>query len=328
MDVHADPQFVLGRFSQDGREPFTGVVVDDRVIPLGDTPAATESIFDDWTHLVDVLSNWLRDSSPRPSRPAGVPVAELTTLAPVVPGQIFGSGANYRTHVVDLLVAKERQSHPDADLDALRAQFDTAMRERAVSGTPFAFVGLPSAVCGPYDDVVLPRAGEQHDWELELGVVIGRAGRDVPREQALDYVAGYTIVNDLTTRDLVFRSDIPGINTDFFAGKNAPTFFPTGPYLVPTGFIDPTDLRLVLRLNGEVMQDGHTSDMIFDVPRLVEYISSVVELRPGDLIATGSPAGNGAHYGRFLRPGDVLEGEISGLGVQRNRCVAMGGVTL
>jgi 2-keto-4-pentenoate hydratase/2-oxohepta-3-ene-1,7-dioic acid hydratase in catechol pathway len=146
--------------------------------------------------------------------------------------------------------------------------------------------------------------------------------RRVPRRDALSYVAGYTIVNDITARDRVFRPDLPGIGTDWLAAKNAPTFLPAGPWLVPAAFAgDPMKLRITLSLNGEVMQDESTADMIFDVARLIEHTSSIATMLPGDLLLTGSPAGNGASRGRFLRPGDVMEGAITGLGRQRNRCV-------
>jgi 2-keto-4-pentenoate hydratase/2-oxohepta-3-ene-1,7-dioic acid hydratase in catechol pathway len=138
----------------------------------------------------------------------------------------------------------------------------------------------------------------------------------------MELVAGYTIANDLTTRDLVYRPDLKALGTDWLRSKNAPTFLPTGPYIVPAAFVPETsDLRITLRLNGEAMQDESTSDMIFDVARLVSDASSKVALHPGDLLLTGSPAGNGSHWGRLLREGDVMEGTVTGLGRQRNRCV-------
>jgi 2-keto-4-pentenoate hydratase/2-oxohepta-3-ene-1,7-dioic acid hydratase in catechol pathway len=139
----------------------------------------------------------------------------------------------------------------------------------------------------------------------------------------MGHVAGYVMVNDLTTRDRVFRPDMPGLGTDWLAGKNAPTFLPTGPWLTPAHLMaDVTDLRITLQLNGETMQDATTADMIFGIPRLVEHVSAITPLRPGDLLLTGSPAGNGAHYGRYLRDGDVMTSTITGLGTQRNRCVS------
>jgi 2-keto-4-pentenoate hydratase/2-oxohepta-3-ene-1,7-dioic acid hydratase in catechol pathway len=136
-------------------------------------------------------------------------------------------------------------------------------------------------------------------------------------------VAGYTICNDITTRDLVYRPDLAKIGTDWVRAKNSPTFLPTGPYLVPAAFIDdPHELLITLRHNGVVRQNELAKDMIFDIPRLVSYASTLVSLSPGDLLLTGSPAGNGAHWGVYLSPGDVMDAEITGLGAQRNTCVS------
>ena len=171
--------------------------------------------------------------------------------------------------------------------------------------------------------MILPSGYDDHDWELELGVIIGRPVRRVSVDDALSYVAGYTICNDITTRSLVGRLDIPMMGTDWLRAKNSPTFFPTGPWLVPAMFVpDPMKLGIRLRLNGKTMQDSTTSDMVFGIAELIAYISQWAEMQPGDMLITGSPAGNGSHYGRFLRDGDVMECEIDGLGVQRTRCVA------
>jgi 2-keto-4-pentenoate hydratase/2-oxohepta-3-ene-1,7-dioic acid hydratase in catechol pathway len=184
------------------------------------------------------------------------------------------------------------------------------------------FAGLPSALAGPYDDIVLPERGTNHDWELELAAVIGKSARNLDRGSALDHVAGYTICNDITTRSLVYRRDLKAIGTDWFAAKNAPTFLPTGPFLVPARFAgNPAKMRITLTHNGITRQDESTQDMLFDLPAILTYITAITELSPGDVVLTGSPAGNGAHWGVFLADGDVLEGEITGLGTQRNRCV-------
>jgi 2-keto-4-pentenoate hydratase/2-oxohepta-3-ene-1,7-dioic acid hydratase in catechol pathway len=237
-------------------------------------------------------------------------------------GQLFQAGANYKQHLVELMSAGKERVHHLMDDDARAAGLES-LDERAREGVPYVFLGLPHSVCGAEDDLVLPRAVEKPDWELELAAVIGTVARNVSREEALDVIAGYTICNDITARDHVFRPDIPGIGTDWLAGKNWPGFFPIGPYIVPSAHVgEPMDLRITLRLNGEVMQDASTADMMFDIARLIEHASSIAELRPGDVLLTGSPAGNGVHHGRFLRPGDLIESEITGLGRQRNRCVA------
>jgi len=293
----------LGNFALGGRR-FAGRVSGERVreLPI----ASTADLLDDW----EGSARRIASISTGPEHE----LASLRILPPVQPRQILQAGANYRKHVVGLVVAEGRHSREDAE---------KIMDERARSGRPYLFLGLPTSMCGAYDDVVLPRAGTQHDWELELAVVIGRRARHVPVDKALDVVAGYTICNDLTTRDLVFRPDVGAIGADWVASKCAPTFLPTGPYLVPAALVsDPMELQVRLSLNGDVMQDESTSDMLYDVRRLIAYASECVLLLPGDLLLTGSPAGNGAQWGRFLVPGDVIDGEITGLGSQRNRCVA------
>ncbi len=198
------------------------------------------------------------------------------------------------------------------------------MDDRAAKGSPYIFQKSVAAVTGPNDPILIPASVKEPDWELELAVVIGRRARNVRRDQALQHVAGYTIANDITARDRVFRRDeLKNLGTDWTAAKSAPTFLPLGPYLVPAAFVpDPQRLQITLSLNGQVMQDESTADMIFDVARQIEFLSSLVELRPGDVICTGSPSGNGTHHGRLLRPGDVVESTITGLGSQRNPVAA------
>ncbi|MEN3279054.1 MAG: hypothetical protein V7607_194 [Solirubrobacteraceae bacterium] len=309
--------FALGMFG-DGNRTFAGLVRrDDEVVDLGPEGwSSTRDILADWEAAFGRLQHIAESDEPR-ARPA----ASLRVLAPVTPVQVLQSGANYRRHVIDIILAEERQRGQMSPEQAL-AMGERIMDERAASGEPYLFFGTATAMCGPHDDVLLPADGDQHDWELELAAVIGRPGRHIPVDQALEHVAGYTIVNDITTRDLVYRPDLEAIGTDWLRAKNAPTFLPTGPYLVPAAFVpDPMALTVTLRLNGEVMQDGTTADMIYDVADLVAYASRRVALRPGDLVLTGSPAGNGMYHGRFLKEGDVMVGEITHLGQQRNRCV-------
>ena len=234
------------------------------------------------------------------------------------------NGARFLPAQLDSLAA---QTWPAIDLHVSeggdRAEAEAIMDARAATGEPYIFTGLPSAICGPADDVILPVEGTKHDWELEIAVVIGRPARRVSREDAMRYVAGYTICNDITTRDLVYRPDLERIGTDWTRAKNRPTFLPTGPYLVPAAFAgDPGELLITLRLGGVIRQQERAKDMIFNIPRLVSYASALVPLSPGDLLLTGSPAGNGAHWGVFLAAGDVMEGQVTGLGCQRNTCVS------
>ncbi|MGY1838247.1 MULTISPECIES: fumarylacetoacetate hydrolase family protein [unclassified Modestobacter] len=315
---HAGPWAVARLRDGAGRE-FPALVARDRVLDLSDRaelgrPAGTTQLLDRWDGVLPVLRELAGSTG------GWAPLDGHTVLSPVVPRQVFQAGANYRTHVLDLVVAH----HDGADgrtPEQVRADAAAHMDER-LALPPFVFQGLPSAVCGAYDDVVLPRGGEQPDWELELAVVIGRRARRVPVAEALDVVAGWTVVNDLTLRERVFRADSTALGADWLAAKNAPTFLPTGPVLVPREALpDPGDLRLTLRLNGDVMQDESTKDMVVDVARLVSYCSEVATLLPGDLVLTGSPAGNGLAHGRLLRAGDVMDSTITGLGAQSNRCV-------
>jgi 2-keto-4-pentenoate hydratase/2-oxohepta-3-ene-1,7-dioic acid hydratase in catechol pathway len=185
---------------------------------------------------------------------------------------------------------------------------------------PILFSKASSALSGPDDPVILPRGSEKSDWEVELGVVIGKTCLYVSEEEALDYVAGYCTINDVSERH--FQAERGG---QWIKGKSAPSFGPIGPWLVTADEVpDPQKLACRLTLNGDTMQDSNTSDMIFSVREIVSYMSQFMELRPGDVIATGTPEGVGMGMSpqRFLKPGDVMEVEVEGLGRQRQEVVA------
>jgi 2-keto-4-pentenoate hydratase/2-oxohepta-3-ene-1,7-dioic acid hydratase in catechol pathway len=255
------------------------------------------------------------------------PLQSLQLHVPVRSRNVICAGANYFKHVVDLIVAQVRPETAGMS-EQQRREFGIAkMTERREHGTPFFFIKANSSMIGPYDDVLLPPDVSSMDWELELGVVIGRRTRFVTRQQALEHVAGYMVVNDLTIRERVNRKDAQELGMDWVASKCAPAALPTGPYLVPAAFVgDPQRLRITLRHNGRVMQDEGTDDMIFDCAQLIATLSCYMALLPGDLICTGSPSGNGMHHGVLLKAGDVMEGSIRGplenLGTQRNTCHA------
>lgn len=185
---------------------------------------------------------------------------------------------------------------------------------------PIIFSKATSALCGPFDDVILPRDSVKGDWEVELGVVIGKEALYVSEADALDHVAGYCTINDVSERE--FQIEKGG---QWIKGKSAPTFGPTGPYLVTADEVgDPQKLRVSLDLNGETVQDSNTDDMIFTVAEIISYMSRFMKLVPGDIIATGTPSGVGMGMKpqRFLKPGDVMEIEVEGLGRQRQTTVA------
>ena len=173
---------------------------------------------------------------------------------------------------------------------------------------PLIFLKPTSAIVGDQDDVVYPKASLRVDHEAELAVVIGRRCKDVNEGDAFDYVRGYTCANDVTARDLQESDD------QWTRAKGFDTFCPLGPQVVEN--LDPSSLRVVARVNGEVRQEGHTSDMLFGVPSLVAFISGVMTLEPGDVILTGTPPGVGP-----VQRGDLMEVEIEGIGVLRNRVV-------
>ncbi|HTV86882.1 MAG TPA: fumarylacetoacetate hydrolase family protein [Dyella sp.] len=182
---------------------------------------------------------------------------------------------------------------------------------------PVIFMKATSAIVGPNDDVVIPRGSVKTDWEVELGVVIGETARSVSEEDALKYVAGYLVVNDLSERE--FQFDHGG---QWVKGKSCDTFGPLGPWLVTTDEIaDPQNLKLWLQVNGHRYQNGHTRTMIFSVAKLVSHISRYMTLLPGDVISTGTPAGVGLGQKppKYLRAGDVIELGIEGLGQQRQQ---------
>ena len=316
--------YALGTFTDGNGPRWPGVVRNGQVLPLArllpDAPADLGSLFAHWPEWGDRVDaavvaaptdGWQRES-------------DLVAHLPYMPENLLGAGANYRRHVIELIVDSGAGGTEHLSPEERRAYGEREMDERAASGSPFVWVALRSSVAGPARALVLPHDVTQPDWELELAVVIGKPARRVSAAEALDYVAGYTIANDITARELVTRKDLKNLGMDWMACKGAPGFKILGPYITPARFVpDPQKLHIRLSLNGDVMQDEGTDDMIFGVARLVEWVSSHTALQPGDIIMTGSPSGNGTHYNRFLQDGDEMLGEIDGLvGSQVVRCVA------
>jgi 2-keto-4-pentenoate hydratase/2-oxohepta-3-ene-1,7-dioic acid hydratase in catechol pathway len=209
----------------------------------------------------------------------GVPVAGIR--------DIFAIGLNYRDHAAEA--------------------------NMALPSEPVLFSKATGALSGPNDPVVLPPGALKGDWEVELALVIGKPAFQVSEKDALSYVAGYLVCNDVSER--AFQLEMGG---QWIKGKSADTFCPLGPWLVTADEVpDPQALSLWLDLNGERMQNGNTADMVFPVAFLISYVSRFLTLKPGDVITTGTPAGVGLKRGRFLRPGDVMRLGVEGLGEQR-----------
>ncbi len=185
---------------------------------------------------------------------------------------------------------------------------------------PVIFFKATSAICGPNDDTEIPRSSVKTDWEVELGVVIGKHTKYVSVEEALDHVAGYCVVNDLSERDFQLHR-----SGQWVKGKSADTFGPIGPWLVTRDEVsDPQNLTMYLEVNGHRYQDGSTRTMHFDVATVISHLSQFMSLQPGDVISTGTPPGVGMGQNPqiYLKPGDVVELGIEGLGVQRQNVVA------
>jgi len=219
---------------------------------------------------------------------------------PIRPSRIFCAAANYVKHA---------------------SEMGTVVAAKAES-RPYMFIKTGTSVIGHNETVVIPNASSQVDWEIELAVVMGREAHHVSASQGLDYVAGYTIINDISARDLNVREDF-SYKTDWFQGKCFDTFAPLGPWLVPTSCIDdPYALEMRLSVNGELMQEETTGAMIFNIGEQIEYLSSVLTLKPGDVIATGTPTGVGMSRGVFLSPGDVMDASISSIGSLSNPVAA------
>jgi 2-keto-4-pentenoate hydratase/2-oxohepta-3-ene-1,7-dioic acid hydratase in catechol pathway len=208
------------------------------------------------------------------------------------PSKIIGIGLNYKDHALE--TGAELPSEPKI------------------------FMKATSALCGVFDDVILPRGSEQTDYEVELAFVVARRASYVRRRDALDFVAGYTICNDYSERE--FQKNRAG---QFVKGKSADSFAPLGPFLVTADEFSPQDARLWCAVGGEMRQDSRTSEMVFDVPSLIENLSQYMSLLPGDVVTTGTPAGVG--LGRkppaFLQPSDVVTYGIEGIGEARQLVV-------
>jgi 2,4-diketo-3-deoxy-L-fuconate hydrolase len=192
-----------------------------------------------------------------------------------------------------------------------------------VPAQPVLFMKATSSLSGPFDDIVIPKNSQATDWEVELAIIIGKKASYVSKEDAYDHIAGYAVHNDVSERDFQLRH-----GGQWVKGKSADTFAPLGPWLVTKEAVaNPNNLHLWLKLNGKIVQDSSTSDLVFDVPTLVSYISQYMTLLPGDVISTGTPSGVGMGFNPpvYLKEGDVVELGVEGLGTSKQHVVAYKG---
>lgn len=274
----------LVRFGQKGNTRpglwKDGNIVDLREI-FPEIPDISEIFFrDGWLEKVAEVKN--------PGRNIGARIASPIHR----PSKIICLGKNYAEH------AKEGGfEHPE---------------------TPLLFCKTPNALSGPYDPIILPRSSGQVDWEVELAVIIGKEGKRINKADAFDYVAGFTVMNDVSGRQAQFS------DSQWFRGKSFDSFAPAGPFIVtPDEIDDVNNLRLTAVVDGEIMQDGNTRDMIFDIPAIIENISEDITLIPGDIISTGTPAGVGIFRDPpiVLKSGNVVECRIEQIGAVINKVV-------
>ena len=300
------------RFSQDGHAPRLGCFMgEDRVVDLAAScaafladkgvvragaiaaalfPQSTRGFLEGGVATQDALSAMVEATKAGKFQPMSHAAGSVRLHAPITdPGKFICIGLNYKDHAEEAKMPAPKE--------------------------PPIFPKWANAIQDPGEPILRPRGEKTFDWEVELGVVIGRTARYVPKDKALDYVYGYTIINDVSARDLQF------VTTQWAAGKIADTLAPVGPYIADkTEIPDPHVLDLKCWVNGNLMQNGSTKNFIFDVRYIVSYLSNLMTLSPGDLIATGTPPGVGLGMKPpvFMQPGDVCRMEITGLGMLEN----------
>ncbi len=289
--------------------PRAGLAIGDQVYDAAKlTGLAADSsvlgILQDWTAAQERLG--MVAASPS----AGWPLAATKLLAPILwPSAIYCAGANYADHAAEMARANGRTPEPDPHTLGLK---------------PWHFLKAGRSTVAAHDDTVeITGLSKTMDWEIEFAAVIGRAAKNVPLADALSYVAGYAIANDLSARDMGRRPHVPDtapFKFDWVAHKNFDGSCPLGPWIVPSQDIpDPQKLGLKLWVNDVIKQDSNTSQMIFTLAEQIEHLSSRITLQPGDVILTGTPAGVGAARSEFLKAGDVVKLWIENIGTLRNR---------
>jgi 2-keto-4-pentenoate hydratase/2-oxohepta-3-ene-1,7-dioic acid hydratase in catechol pathway len=273
----------LVSYSIGGSAVTPGILLEDvqQVVDLGDLGFAS---------ALDFIQN----GSPSVSSTDSVPLEQVKLHAPISnPPRVFAIGLNYRDHAVE--------------------------SGMAIPTTPVVFFKLTTSVIGPGDAIVLPKNSTQPDYEAEFAFVIGKGGYRIPAAEWRDHVYGYTIVNDVSARDVQFSS------TQWSMSKSFPTFCPLGPAIVTADEIaDPHQLGISLSIDGETLQNSNTRELVFKIPDLIEYLSSITPLLPGDIISTGTPpgVGLGRNPKRWLKPGETVTVSVEGLGSLTNPVIA------
>jgi len=274
-----------------------GILVDQSIYDISDEFGSVLEILNNWVKTEQQLIEIEEQLAQNPND-SGVPIHQATLAPPILyPGTLYCAGANYADHVLEM---SGKPPPPE-------------------NTTPYFFIkSTRGTIIGANESIHLPEYSNQVDWEAEIGIVIGREARNVNELDAMDFVAGFTIINDLSARDHTKRYDVPFL-FDWIGQKCFDTGCPMGPWITPKSAIeDPHNLEIKLMVNDEVKQDSSSKQMIFKCEDQIAYLSQHITLYPGDVIATGTPAGCGMPQGIFLKPGDIVTIEIDGLGVLSN----------
>jgi 2,4-didehydro-3-deoxy-L-rhamnonate hydrolase len=239
-------------------------------------------------------------------------LADLHALPPVLkPGKMFYAAQNFQEHVNEMLRA------------GMTPAGGPQFTGEKSSSKPYLFLKASSTLAGAFDDIAIPTELKRIDWEAEIALAISKPGKRIKVERALEHVAGFMTTNDVSARDLQVRADRPGLRSDWLNGKSHDNFAPMGPFLVPRAFVkDHMNLFIRLSVNGEIKQNGNTSQFIYTAEEQIEYASHILTLESGDIFSCGTCGGVGQGTNTFLKPGDVMETEVEGLGKMRNKFVA------
>jgi 2,4-didehydro-3-deoxy-L-rhamnonate hydrolase len=316
--------FKLGTFARPGSGPFAAIVLGDDVIALAAAHAAYSragnlssgdsiaGLLENWDANFAVLQEIVAVIEKEGSRPGAAKLASLRALPPVPkPGKMFYAAQNFQEHVDEMLRA------------GMSPTTGPKFTGEKSTTKPYLFLKAPSTLAGANDDIAIPLGLNKIDWEAEIACAIGQRGKHIKAEHALDHVAGFMTTNDVSARDLQIRADRPGLRSDWLNGKSHDNFAPMGPFLVPRAFVrNHMDLFIRLTVNGEVKQDGNTSQFIFTPEEQIEYASNILTLEPGDIFSCGTCGGVGQGTNTFLKASDIMETEIESLGKMRNRFVA------
>ncbi len=318
--------FKLGMFAGPDKAKFAAIVLGDDAIDLKQAHdayraagrkgalGATHSIdglLEDWDANFAVLQEIVAFLE-KEGKAGAARLATLTPLSPVTrPGKMFYAAQNFQEHVDEMLRA------------GMTPKEGPKFTGEKSTTRPYLFLKAPSCLAGANDDIEIPRGMQKIDWEAEIGCAIGKRGKHIKAESALEHIAGWMTTNDVSCRDLQIRPDRPGLRSDWLGGKSHDKFAPTGPFFVPRAFVkDHMNLFIRLTVNGEVKQNGNTSQFIFTPEEQIEYASNILSLRTGDIFVCGTCGGVGQGTHTFINVGDVMETEVEGLGKMRNKFVA------